>query len=200
MQWKIKINTSGKKINEIYSQSKDYLSLKLYCLLGYPFQRDFRPEETLETIAGCSRNSNIRLNVVMVSPHFMPMPFTPMENEPVNQTNFRDKIKAYDFSKYQTGNVKVYWPWALASSPINAMEATVVHRAKADDAELIKRILCSSKYKALQYRGKIAILNKAFGQYLGQYDDVIPYVKRTHPLDAAKRKYHQMVDELTKEV
>ena len=37
-------------------------------------------------------------------------------------------------------------------------------------------------------------------QYLGQYDDVLPYVKRTHPLDAAKRKYHQMVDELTKEV
>lgn len=195
----ISCETIKKKINEIYSQSKDYLSLKLYCLLGYPFQRDFKPEETLETIAGCSRNSNIRLNVVMVSPHFMPMPFTPMENEPVNQINFRDKIKAYDFSKYQTGNVKVYWPWALASSPINAMEATVVHRAKAEDAELIKRILCSSKYKALQYRGKIAILNKAFGQYLGQYDDVLPYVKRTHPLDAAKRKYHQMVDELTKE-
>jgi hypothetical protein len=165
-------------------------------LLGYPFQRDFRPEETLETIAGCSRNSNIRLNVVMVSPHFMPMPFTPMENEPVNQINFREKIKRYDFSKWQKGNVKVYWPWALASSPINAMEATVVHRAKSDDAELVKRILCSSKYKSLQYQGKISILNKAFGKYLGYYDDVLRYVKRTYPLEKAKESYNKRVKEL----
>ena len=177
------------KINEIYDQGKDYLSLKLYCLLGYPFESGFHPEELLDTIASCRRDHKNRLNVMMVSPHFMPMPFTPMENEPVNPINFRNLIQNYDLSKYQTGTIKVYWPYSQSSGPVTALEATVVHRATSEDAALIKRVLCSSKYKGLDGARKIATIGNIFGKYIGRFENVLPYVERTHPTDAAKREY-----------
>jgi len=181
------------KINEIYEQPKDYLSLKLYCLLGYPFESDFHPEELLDTIMSCCRKHKNRLNIVIVSPHFMPMPFTPMECEPVNPINFREKIKRYDFTKYQKGNIKVYWPWSLASSPINALEATILHRGTKDDAPMIKKILCSSRYQRLNTQRKIDVLYKAFGGLLGRVDSVADYIERVHPTDGAKKKYQKAV-------
>jgi radical SAM superfamily enzyme YgiQ (UPF0313 family) len=184
------------KINEIYEQPKDYLSLKLYCLLGYPFEKDFYPEELLDAITSCRRDHKNRLNVVMVSPHFMPMPFTPMECEPVNPINFRNKIKKYDFRRYQTGNIKVFWPWSLASGPINALEATVLHRGTKDDAPAIKKILCSSKYKSLAADEKNDVLYKAFGNLLGRVEGVCDYIERTYPTAAAKKKYQSMVAKL----
>jgi hypothetical protein len=183
------------KISEIYEQQKDYFSLKLYCLLGYPFEKGFHPEELLETIISCCRIGGNRLNIVMVSPHFMPMPFTPMECEPVNPINFRDKIRKYDFSRYQQGNIKVYWPWTLASSPINAMEATILHRATKDDTATVKKILCSSKYKNLSADEKNCVLYKAFAHLLGRVGSVADYIKRTYPTEAAKRKYYKALEQ-----
>lgn len=147
----------------------------------------------MDTITSCCRKHKNRLNIVIVSPHFMPMPFTPMECEPVNPINFREKIKGYDFTKYQKGNIKVYWPWSLASSPINALEATVLHRGTKDDAPLIKKILCSSRYKRLKTHSKIDVLYKAFGGLLGRVDSVADYIERVHPTEGAKRKYQKAV-------
>lgn len=190
----ISCETIKAKINEIYEQKRDYLSLKLYCLLGYPFEREFVPQETLEAITSCSRaGSGIRLNIVVVSPHFMPMPYTPMECEPVNQINFRDKIDKFDFKPWQTGNVKVFWPARLASSPVNAMEATVVNRAGRGDAALIARVLCSAKYRSMDFEHKRFVLNKFFGQYLGRVESVCPYITRTYKTDGAKRLYMKRV-------
>lgn len=184
------------KINEIYDQPRDYLSLKLYCLLGYPFEKDFKPEELLDTICSCARDHTNRLNVLMVSPHFMPMPFTPMESEPVNTINFRDKIQRYDFSKWQKHNIKVYWPYSQASSPVSAAEATVLHRATAQDTSKIKRILCSSKYKSLDGSQKIAVIQRDFGNLIGYFPEVLPYIERTHKTDDAKRIYYDRLKQI----
>lgn len=183
------------KINDIYNYEKDYFSLKLYCLLGYPFELDFEAEELMATIMECKRQmAKNRLNILMVSPHFMPMPFTPMENEPVNKINFRNKIKNYDFKPYQTGNIKVYWNWSLASSPITSLEATIIHRATVHDVPMIKKIICSSKYKSLTGEQKVSIIEKAFSHLIGYYPDVLPYVERTYPTEKAKLKYKKLVD------
>jgi len=176
------------KIEEIKTAARDYYSLKLYCLLGYPFQNSFEPEELLDTIVSADTGSK-RCNVMMVSPHFMPMPFTPMECESVNMFNFRKKIERYDFSRWQKGNIKVFWPYSQSSSPVSAVEATILHRATLDDADTIKRILCSAKYRSLTCDQKISVAQKAFGQYLGEVQSVAPYVKRTHATEAAKVEY-----------
>lgn len=176
------------KIEEIVNAPRDYYSLKLYCLLGYPFEAEFDPKELLDTITGCNIGRK-RLNVLMVSPHFMPMPFTPMECEPVNLINFRKKIDRYDFSKWQHGNIKVYWPTSQSSGPVSAAEATVLHRATVNDADDIKRIICSSKYKSLLSAQKIGVLQKAFGGLLGAVDRVAPYVTRVYDSDKLKSVY-----------
>ena len=179
------------KMLEIYDAPKDYLSLKLYCLLGYPFETKFEPEEAVESIISARRQSDHRLNVLMVSPHFMPMPFTPMECEPVNWHNFRDDIKNYDWGKFGKGNINVYWNWSLASSPLSAAEATVLNRADICDIDNIKKVMCSSKYKSLDARKKRLVLEKYFGHLLGKVDAVLPYIIRNNPTDKAKEKYEK---------
>ena len=179
------------KMLEIYDAPRDYLSLKLYCLLGYPFETKFEPEEAVESIIAARRQSNHRCNVLMVSPHFMPMPFTPMECEPVNWHNFREDIKNYDWEKFGKGNINVYWNWSLASSPLSAAEATVLNRADICDIDSIKKVMCSSKYKSLDAKKKRLVLEKYFGHLLGKVDAVLPYIVRNNPTDNAKEMYEK---------
>lgn len=180
------------KMPEIYDAPKDYLSLKLYCLLGYPFETYFEPEEAVESIIAARRaDSDHRCNVLIVSPHFMPMPFTPMECEPVNWHNFREDIKQYDWEKFGKGNVNVFWNWSLASSPLSAAEATILNRADIADIDKIKAILCASKYKGLTPIQKRKTLEKYFGHLLGEVDNVLPYIERNNPTERAKEVYQK---------
>ena len=178
------------KMLEIYDAPRDYVSLKLYCLLGYPFERDFAPEEAVEAILAARREGDRhRANVLMVSPHFMPMPFTPMECEPVSWINFREKIQQYDFERFGKGNINVFWPWRLASSPINAAEATVLNRADVGDMGRIRGVLCSPKYRSLDAGRKRKVLEKYFGDLLGPVKEVLPYIRRNNPTEKAKARY-----------
>lgn len=180
------------KMLEIYDAPRDYVSLKLYCLLGYPFETAFEPEETVEAILAARRQgSRHRANVLMVSPHFMPMPFTPMECEPVNWMNFRDRIRDYDWDKFGTGNINCYWPWRLASSPISAAEATILNRADVEDIGKIKAVLCAAKYKGLDAWKKRKVLEKYFGELLGPVKSVLPYIERNNPTAEARRRYEK---------
>lgn len=187
----IKASEITEKMNEIYNAPKDYVSLKLYCLVGYPFESRFEPDETVEAIIAARRDSDHRCNVLLVSPHFMPMPFTPMECEPVNWINFREEIKNYNWDKFKKGNINVYWNWSLASSPLSAAEATVLNRADVDDAPKIKAILCTSKYKSLRAIQKRKVLEKYFGHLLGKVDSVLPYIERNNLTDGAKKIYEK---------
>ena len=188
----IKNSEITEKMLEIYDAPRDYVSLKLYCLLGYPFEDRFEPEEAVESIIKARKTGNAhRCNVLMVSPHFMPMPFTPMECEPVNWHNFREDIKRYDWEKFGKGNINVFWNWSLASSPLSAAEATILNRADVQHAGKIKTILCSSKYKGLNATQKRLTLEKHFGDLLGRVDSVLPYIKRNNPTDGAKKVYEK---------
>lgn len=179
------------KMLEIYQASRDYLSLKLYCLLGYPFEHKFEPEEAVEAIIAARKQDEHRCNVLVVSPHFMPMPFTPMECEPVNWHNFREDIKKYDWSKFGKGNINVYWNWSLAGSPLSAAEATILNRADIEDIGKIKSILCTARYRGLSYTQKRLVLEKYFGNLLGSVDEVLPYVTRNNSTKTAKKIYQE---------
>lgn len=182
--------------NKIYQNGvKDYVSLKLYCLLGYPFEKHFFPDEVLESVIRSRRNSNKRLNIVVVSPHFMPMPFTPMENEPVNWIDFRAEIEKYDFNSIPKGNINLFWPSRLASSPLSAAEATVLNRGTINDIGAIKCVLCSSKYKALKPIIKRKVLEKHFGHLLVYCDKIHPYITRSNDAKKAKEVYRKRKEE-----
>ena len=182
--------------NKIYEGNvKNYVSLKLYCLLGYPFEDKFCPEEVLEAVIRSRKNSNKRLNIVVVSPHFMPMPFTPMENEPLNWNDFRDEIEKYDFNSIPRGNINLFWPSRLASSPLSAAEATVLNRGSINDIGAVKSVLCSSKYKGLKPFVKRKVLEKYFGHLLGYCDEIHPYITRSNDASNAKKAYRKRKEE-----
>lgn len=188
----IKNEDITKKMLEIYEVEKEYVSLKLYCLLGYPFEEKFSPDEAVESIIAARKNdSSHRCNVLIVSPHFMPMPFTPMECEPINWHNFREDIQKFNWDKYGKGNINIYWNWSLASSPISAAEATILNRADVEDIPKIKGILCSGKYRSLDFFKKRKTLEKYFWDLLGKVDSVLPYIKRNNDTDKAKALYEK---------
>ena len=182
--------------NKIYQDNvKDYVSLKLYCLLGYPFEKQFYPDEVIEAVIRSRRNSNKKLNIVVVSPHFMPMPFTPMENEPLNWIDFRLEIEKYDFNAIPKGNINLFWPSRLASSPLSAAEATVLNRGTINDIVAIKSVLCNSKYKGLKPFVKRKVLEKHFGHLLGYCKEIHPYITRSNDANKAKETYRKRKEE-----
>lgn len=87
----------------------------------------------------------------------------------------------------------IYWPESNASSPVTAIEATIVHRSY--DAGKIKQILCSSKYRACGTRIKIEIAKTHFGQFIGKSDNVLDYVIKGRGIDGAKNKYRKLVEQ-----
>lgn len=183
------------KIMQIYDSGKDYLSLKLYCLVGYPFEKGLQTSELFDTIGECNGKGSNRLNIVIVSPHFMPMPFTPMECEPLNKTNYRDLVGRLDMNKYQNGNIKIYYPQMTTSAPANAAEATVLHRAARNQTAMIKTVLCSSKYKSLSSDMKVKTIDKYFPGILDKVESVVPYIERNYNTDNAKEVYYRRVEQ-----
>lgn len=182
------------KLMEIYDQENEYVSLKLYCMVGYPWETAFYPDEFVECVARARRSGGNRLNILVVSPHFMPMPFTPMENEPVNWHNFREDIKKHGNARFVDENIGVYWNWSLASSPMRAAEATVLNRADLEDAPAIKAVLCSSAYRGLNFVKKRIVLERYFGHLLGRVDSVLPYVNRINDVEKGKERYRSRLE------
>lgn len=180
------------KMMEIYEASRDHYFLKLYCLVGYPFEDKFRPEELLDSILSARRDgTSHRLDVLICSPHFCPMPFTPLECEPVNFHNFRKDIEQYNFGEAMNGNIRVIWPVAIANSPIKAAEECVINRADVNECDTIKRILCQPKYMNLNFAQKVKVMEKYFWKYMGRVDSVLPYIFRNNDTENFKKLYYK---------
>lgn len=184
------------KLNEFYESSKEYAGLKLYCILGYPFETDFNPGEFLSVVDSINKPSDKILNIFMNSTHFVPMPFTPMEREAVNFINFREKIKQYDFKKWHRDTIKVYWNWTTVTTPISAAEQTICNRGAASDQALVKKILLSSKYKSGNYRQKTRVIHKYFGHLIGKQESVLDYIERPYNVENGIRLYESRKKEL----
>ena len=186
----IKNSEITEKMFEMYDAPQKAFSLKLYCLLGYPFERRFEPEETVTAITRARRSSSEHwADVEIISPHFIPMPFTPMECEPFNWHDFKFDILRYNWDKFGRGNINVKWRGEFAGSSVAAAESTIINRADISDIGKIKGVLCSQKYAALNNSAKRTVLEKYFGDLLGPVASVAPYIVRNNDSSIAKAVY-----------
>lgn len=192
----IKNSEITEKMFEMYDSPQKAFSLKLYCLLGYPFEDRFEPDEAVTAITRARRTSTDHwADVEIVSPHFIPMPFTPMECEPFNWHDFKSDITNYNWGLFGRGNINVKWRGDFAGSNIAAAESTIINRADIADIGKIKGVLCSRKYAELNTRMKRAALEKYFWHLLGRVDTVLPYITRNNDTTLAKEMYRKRTQE-----
>lgn len=164
-------NAVKNSLFNFYEQSvQDTASLKLYCVVGYPFEgeQDIHTHELQSICEEVDKaiNSKKKLNIYLQCTHFVPMPFTPMEGEAVNLVDARNILKA-EMKKYEGNNISLTVLPSI-TSPVAALEQTILNRCKFEDVEDL-RILTSKKYSKLKAYEKIDTIQRFFRHRLYCY-------------------------------
>lgn len=179
------------KFTEIYNQKQSYFALKLYNIIGFPWETKIELNEFIDAIHRADKMSEKKLNIFMISTHFVPMPFTPMENEGVNEHDFRKEVEQKKYN-YKGQSINLYYPATQITGPSSAFEETVLLRMDFENKEKINTILNTSKYKTLNSVLKIKTIKKYFPEKLyGQNDNILPYIIRPYKTEGIKNKYYK---------
>jgi len=175
-----------KKMAERNDIDRDIKQLKLYNIWGFPFEnmREYKSDvvELFRLIASVLKK---RTNIILNNTHFVPMPMTPMESEPINFGT----LKNTDFMPINNGNLKVF-SLTRETSPATAAEQAIINRISYEDRWKIKSIIMTSKYKSMGGSLKSMMLKKHFAKYVVEFESPIPHIKRIDGLDKAKTAYH----------
>jgi len=174
-------------------------TLKLYCVVGYPWetQKDVDFKELLDLFEivdkSLSDSEPRKLHVFITCTHFVPMPFTPMQGEPVNAFNVREYLHKHK-PQYVGRNI-VAKIMSQISSPAAAMEQAVFNRSKIGDDKYMLSIT-SPLYNKLGSNEKIGFIKKHFPERLwGRTDDIIhDYIKAPYDLENVIKAYRQNVE------
>jgi len=176
------------KFKEIYEQKQSYFALKLYAIVGFPWENNIQINEFIECVKKADKKSEKKLNVFLISTHFCPMPFTPMESLPVNTHDFRKECeKSQTKVTYKGKSINVYYPYSQISSPISAIEQTIINRIKTEQLPIFDKVLLSSKYRSLNGIMKQKVIDKHFPGIYDYFEDVCPDVER--PYKYKKMRY-----------
>ena len=191
---KITNNIITNKLKEIYNDygTKKKFALKLYSIVAYPFESTHDLTELLYCIKQADKISNKKLHIFLCFTHFVPMPLTPMESEPVN---LMDARKLIGYGKIYTGKSINATILPFTTSNLSALEETILFRANNKHLSLIKNILLNSKYKKLKNWKKVEVIKKYFPKELYKFNKhPVPYVNYTYDINGAKRKYYSLIE------
>jgi len=191
------LNTDiSEKFTEIYDQKQSYFALKLYNIIGFPWEKRIELFEFIEAIKKADKPSEKKLNIFMISTHFVPMPFTPMEGESVNEHDFRKEVEQNKY-QYKGKSINLYYPATQITGPSSAFEETILLRMDFENRNKINLILNAQKYKTLASVAKIKVLKKYFPEKLyGINNDILPYIMRPYKIEGIKAKYYKLKKEL----
>jgi hypothetical protein len=140
------------------------IQVKLYNIHGYPFEQkhDNYYSEFDKIMKECDEKINHKITFLLHGTHFVPMPLTPMENEPINLNDF--KHIQYSFSGKNIKVIKTY-----TSSGVNAsIRHSIINMLDFDLKDLFIKY-CTNYNKLFDYMKKY---------YDEQKDDPIPYICR----------------------
>lgn len=189
-------------LHRFFEQSAhEVATLKLYCVVGYPFETksdlDFSELMGLFKIVDESLPSNEKkkIHIFITCTHFVPMPFTPMQGEPVNTFNVRRYLHEKK-PKYE-GRCIVAKIMSQITSPAAAMEQAIYNRCKIGDEKYMLAI-CSPVYNRLDSEQKIKFIQKNIPQRLwGKTDDIIHnYIGSPYELENVIKAYRESVARL----
>lgn len=185
-RWVVDKACSNEKLRGILEKTDvagRHVVLKLYNIHAYPFTTSDKDGELLKVLSEAGRRKSETLTIVMSCTHFVPVPCTPMENEPV-------KIRGrYQVAPRQFGRIK-FLTYIQSIGYGSAILQTALYRAQGEEAEVFRRMLRSPQLWALN-KGS---LRRAFDKYLpGIYDykeDILPWLQRPWGMEKAKKEYY----------
>jgi radical SAM superfamily enzyme YgiQ (UPF0313 family) len=156
-------NLTGKqiynKLIEVYNLNYEKpLYLKLFNIVGYPWENENHNFNELRDIfkeADKTKKTH-SVWVKIFNNHFKPMPLTPMESEPVNKINYRDKY--FNNNKIYMGNNFEVTISPYGTAPHTACEETIVNRMF--DSDNLMRIYTNKKYLNLKGKDKLKVFEK----------------------------------------
>jgi hypothetical protein len=174
-------------------------TLKLYCVVGYPFEtkKDVDFSELMEIFARVDKslpaNEKRKLHIFITCTHFVPMPFTPMQGEPVNTLNVRSLL--HEKKPQYVGKNIIAKIMSQVTSPAAAMEQAIFNRCKIGDEKYLKAIT-SPLYNKMDVTGKINWIKKNIPYRMyGKTDDVIhEYIGSPYELEAVVKAYRANVE------
>lgn len=168
------------KLFEIYDQKQSYFALKLYAIIGFSWEKKIELQEFFESVKKADKKSLKKLNIFLISTHFVPMPITPFEGESVNLYDFRDEVKRKKY-KYKGESINVYYPYNQITGVITTIEHTLINRIKINQLPIFDKVLLSSKYRSLKSVQKIKVIDKYFSGIYSEKEskDICPEIIRT---------------------
>lgn len=178
--------------------SHEVATLKLYCVVGYPFegQKDVDFSELMEVFRTVDESlpetETKKMHIFITCTHFVPMPFTPMQGEPVNTFNVRRYL--HEKKPMYVGRNIVAKIMSQITSPAAAMEQAIYNRAQIGDDRYLQ-VICTPLYNRMKSDERILFLQKNFPERLwGKTDDEIHrYIKSPYDLSNVIKAYRQNV-------
>ncbi len=144
--------------------------IKYYNIVGYPTETKEDWFEFLDDVkAADSRipKRDKQMGLILHNTPFRPMPATPMACDPASYVNYRGLIaqtlglQYANFLFFRGNGIFAVESLGTESLPTHTM-SMICHRGTEDDADAVKRIACSSKFKKASMAVKQATLEKYF--------------------------------------
>lgn len=174
------------KLNDVYSLNYNKpLYLKLFNIVGFPweyYKHNFNELQEIFKKADKKLKTH-KVWVKIFNNHFKPMPLTPMESEPVNQFNFREKYLKNN--KIYIGNNFEVTIAPYGTTPATSCEETVINRSY--DSENLEKIYTSKKYLNLSSEQKIKVFEK-YNPDVFEKVDKLPTDNLITPFNLVKNK------------
>jgi hypothetical protein len=180
---KISNNVIVDKLSEI-AENDIAGMVKIYNIVAYPWEQNVNFEEFIECVNKSDKNNKNKLTIYLTHTHFVPKLFTPMEDMQINMLDARNSILKNPII-YRGKYFKVANNISITSN-VSAIEEYIVDRADNEiDILLIAKIICTNKYKGLNNKIKLKVLQKYFDKYINGY---IGHYRMLHTYNIAEVK------------
>lgn len=178
------------KIRGISEYKENEFKIKLYMIVGFPWESEQDFYELQKVLKNADFKSNKKLNIWFNSTHFVPMPFTPMQNEKINIYNFRELVlKKYWVKSFFKGHTIKASFMPHFSAPESAIVQSIINRGNPNNLRKLTKILQNKKYQALKARQKIKVLQRDFEEKLYGYTEIKDEEKTPYNLSKAVNAY-----------
>jgi hypothetical protein len=141
----------------------------------------------------CKNEAGRKLNIFLQATHFVPMPFTPMEGEPVNFIDARAILRS-KMHKHRGKNITLtVMPYI--TSNVSAAEQAIMNRATAQDDKYFK-ILLSDKYRKLGNDEKLKVIKQLIPERLyGRVQGAIhSFIGNPYKIELVKNAYYNKLE------
>lgn len=165
--------------------AKDHVVLKLYSVTGFPILKNNNNDyqELINAVGKAGKTKKYTTTVILYTSHFVPMPNTPMESEPINF------CKTQKIAPEQHGKIKLM-TYLQGTGAGSAMTECVLYRCNEKEKPIFEKIILHDKFYGLAPKEKKLVIEKYLPGIIEQRE-VAPWLIRSKGLQSAKKECYK---------